>query len=324
MVTCDLIRGGVMLSLPWAHTIWQLVSASLLLEVATLLWSPAKEASVPNLVPAEHLTTVNSLSLAAAYGTFPPAAILFSSSRRAGPMRQGLRLFHFLDSLNNESLALYFDALTFVMSAVMISMLPLVHRRRSQEARRAHAEEAKATRSCARSDGWHFIYLTLIVRGVMVAIGCGFVGGGMLVLLGPLFARDVLNGGDATFGSMLTVLGGPGHRRHCAVRAEKRLPKAKIFTLAVFGVGVSLVAAAAMSSSCVVSCSCWASVCAPARAHASLSASPSCTNRSTTSSAGVCSRRSTRSCACACSSRMRARAVPVEGARLALQPSDRS
>ena len=52
--------------------------ASLVLEVFTLLWTPAKEASVPNLVPSDHLTTANSLSLVAAYGTMPLAAGLFS------------------------------------------------------------------------------------------------------------------------------------------------------------------------------------------------------------------------------------------------------
>ncbi|MGE0877801.1 MAG: MFS transporter [Acidimicrobiia bacterium] len=251
MVTCDLIRGAVMLSLPWLDTIWQLVLASLVLEVATLLWSPAKEASVPNLVPAEHLTTVNSLSLAAAYGTFPPAAILFSLLSKLAEWLSGFSAFHVLDSLNNESLALYFDALTFVLSALMISTLPLVHRRRSEEARRAHAEEAKA-HSFVREirDGWHFIFLTPIVRGVMVAIGCGFVGGGMLVPLGPLFARDVLKGGDATFGLMLTALGWGLAIGVIALSAlQRRLPKAKVFTLAVFGAGASLVAAAAMSSS---------------------------------------------------------------------------
>ena len=138
MVTCDIVRGAVMLSLPWLDSIWQLVLASLLLEVATLLWSPAKEASVPNLVPAEHLTTVNSLSLAAAYGTFPPAAIMFSGLTKLAEWLSGFSAFHFLESLNNESLALYFDALTFVLSAVLISTLPLVHRKRSEEARRAN------------------------------------------------------------------------------------------------------------------------------------------------------------------------------------------
>ncbi len=50
------------------------------------MWSPAKEASVPNLVPTDRLTSANSLSLAAAYGTFPIAAVLFALLAQVVPV----------------------------------------------------------------------------------------------------------------------------------------------------------------------------------------------------------------------------------------------
>ena len=78
MVTCDIGRAAVLVTLPFVDTVFGLVIASLVLECFTLLWAPAKEASVPNLVPPDHLTTANSLSLVAAYGTMPLAAGLFS------------------------------------------------------------------------------------------------------------------------------------------------------------------------------------------------------------------------------------------------------
>ncbi len=79
MVTCDVGRGLVLATLPFVDSVWQLFLASLVLEVLTLLWSPAKEASVPNLVASEKLASANSFSLAAAYGTFPIASALFAS-----------------------------------------------------------------------------------------------------------------------------------------------------------------------------------------------------------------------------------------------------
>ena len=93
MVTCDIGRGLVLATLPFIHTVWGLVLASFLLEIGTLFWAPAKEASVPNLVPADQLTTANSLSLVAAYGTFPIASFVFAvlhrrrrrAQRGAGP-----------------------------------------------------------------------------------------------------------------------------------------------------------------------------------------------------------------------------------------------
>src|SRR4051812_48943337 len=71
MISCDVGRGVVLIFLPFVRSIAGLFLASLLLELMTLMWSPAKEASVPNIVDRDFLPTANSLSLAAAYGTFP-------------------------------------------------------------------------------------------------------------------------------------------------------------------------------------------------------------------------------------------------------------
>ncbi|MBA3653132.1 MAG: MFS transporter, partial [Actinobacteria bacterium] len=120
MVTCDLGRGAVLAVLPFVDHVYQLVLASLVLEILTLLWSPAKEASVPNIVQTEFLATANSLSLAAAYGTFPIGSFIFTLL--AGGAKW-LGNFGPLASLqvNQETLALWADTLTFVASALMIS-----------------------------------------------------------------------------------------------------------------------------------------------------------------------------------------------------------
>ena len=47
------------------------------------MWSPAKDASVPNLVEPDQLASANSLGLVAAYATFPLGAALFAGARRA-------------------------------------------------------------------------------------------------------------------------------------------------------------------------------------------------------------------------------------------------
>src|SRR5438270_3180207 len=135
MVTCDIGRGVVMASLPFLHSIWQLFLASLLLEVLSLLWTPAKEASVPNLVPHEQLTTANSLSLAAAYGTFPLAggisALLVQVAEWASNHYSGLHFLH----LNKESVAIYADVASFLVSAGLISTLTLQRPRREKTER---------------------------------------------------------------------------------------------------------------------------------------------------------------------------------------------
>src|SRR6476660_2405916 len=124
MVVCDLGRAATLALLPFVHQVWQLVLASLVLEIFTIMWSPAKEATVPNLVPADRLTTANSLSLVAAYGTFPIAAVLFALLAQASRWLGTVDTLNFLKT-DQTALAFYVDALTFLLSAFMISTLAL-------------------------------------------------------------------------------------------------------------------------------------------------------------------------------------------------------
>jgi dTMP kinase len=74
----------VLFTIPFVNAIWQLVIASLILEIATLMWSPAKEATVPNLVPASHLTTANSLSLVGRLRDLPDRDPAVRPARQGG------------------------------------------------------------------------------------------------------------------------------------------------------------------------------------------------------------------------------------------------
>lgn len=248
MVTCDLIRGAVLATLPFVDTLWGLVVASLAIEVATLLWSPAKEASVPNLVPASHLTAANSLSLVAAYGTFPVASLLFAGLAKVAEWLSGFETIDFL-RITDESVAFYVDLLTFVASAAIISKLHLPSNRVSREGPRSRIRVDFSAAFHDLREGWSFMSSTPTVRAVMVALSTGLIGGGMVVPLGDVFSRQVLGGGSAGFGLLLSALGfGMAAGVVVLSAVERRLPKAKVFTASVFGAGLALVVAASMSS----------------------------------------------------------------------------
>jgi MFS family permease len=244
MVTCDVGRGLVLATLPFVDTLPGLVAASLVLEVFTLLWSPAKEASVPNMVPAESLATANSLSLVAAYGTFPIGSALFAGlATLAGPLAN----VEFLEPLriNRESLAIYVDVLTFFTSALMISTLSLPRRERPEGRRRIDA------RSTFRelAEGARFIRGSRAVRSVILGIGTGLIGGGMVVPLGPIMSQQVLGAGEAGFGLLLTALGlGVAGGMLAVAVVQRRLPHERVFVAAVLGFGVFQLAAASMST----------------------------------------------------------------------------
>ena len=247
MVACDIGRGLVLATLPWVHTIVGLVFASLLLEIMTLLWSPSKEASVPKLVPQHYLPTANSLSLVAAYGTFPIAsaafALLAGAAKFLGHYRAlaGLRV-------DQEFLALYVDVLTFFISASLISTLVLERRSRQPRADGASRVDFGGAVRDLR-EGFQVIGKSRLVRSVMLAIATGLIGGGMLVPLGPRFAKETLGGGSAAFGLLLTALGiGMAVGIVSLSIVQRRLPHQRVFLVSVFGAGFSILAGASMSN----------------------------------------------------------------------------
>src|SRR5919106_581712 len=65
MVGCDVARAGLIFLLPFVEHIAYLLVASMILESLTLVWGPAKDASLPGLVKSSYLPTANSLSLIA-------------------------------------------------------------------------------------------------------------------------------------------------------------------------------------------------------------------------------------------------------------------
>jgi dTMP kinase len=247
MVVCDVGRAGVLVFLPFVDTVYGLVFASLVLECFTLLWTPAKEASVPNLVPPDHLTTANSLSLVAAYGTMPIAAGLFSLL--AG-FSQALSRIDALDSLrtNQEAIAFYVDAATFLVSAVMISrlVLPKLERRPLTDGQ-GRIDFGQAFREL--KEGWSYIFINPVVRAVNVGLATGLIGGGMLVPLGPVFSTQVLHAGTAGFGLFIFALGsGVAVGVVLLSVFQRHIPKARVFAGSVFSAGISLIVAASMSA----------------------------------------------------------------------------
>jgi MFS family permease len=245
MVGCDIGRGLVLLALPFVDSIPQLVVISFLLEVLTVLWSPAKEAETPNLVPPGHLATANSLSMAAAYGSIPIAAAIFAGLAKLADILSRNESLAFLDE---SSLAVLFDVATFFLSALLISSLRFGGRSRPSSAL-ARGRPGIGAGFAEFKEGWRFIVANRRVSAVMVGLGTGLIGGGMLVPLGPLFTDQVLGGGAAGYGLVVFALGMGVAAGVLAISVlNTRLDKPRTFTAAVLVAGLALMAGASMST----------------------------------------------------------------------------
>jgi dTMP kinase len=201
MVIGDILRAALFISIPIVGNYLWLYIATVLVECVTMFWSPAKEATVPNLVPKNKLENANQMSLFAAYGSAPVAAIIFSIlsiSATAVGATIGLENYSAVD------LALYVNAVSFLFSAIAISRIDIP---------KDHLQNSKATPSMISSltDGAKFIFSSKVVRGLIIGMIGAFIAAGAVIGLARTFVGD-LNAGDAAygilFGSVFTGLAG--------------------------------------------------------------------------------------------------------------------
>ncbi len=96
--------------------------------------------------------------------------------------------------IDEVDLALYLNALTFLVAAVVIWNLPSISGRRA-----AGAATPKDTFFGSLKQGFSFAGHTPLVRGLVVGITGAMAAAGVIIATGQAFA-DALGGGEAAFG----------------------------------------------------------------------------------------------------------------------------
>jgi dTMP kinase len=190
MVSVDIMRAALYISIPIVHTYFWLYTAMILVECLTLFWSPAKESSVPNIVPRDKLENANQVSLLAAYGTAPIAAILFSLLTL---LSGAIAAVSPLLPSNSVDIALYINALSFLFAAWTIRGL--------KEIPKGSASKSNKDENVGQSliQGWKAVSESKIIRGLIIGMVGAFSAAGAVIGLARTFVGD-LGGGDAAYG----------------------------------------------------------------------------------------------------------------------------
>lgn len=230
MVFANGIRFVLIASIPLVHQLWWVFAATFLVECASLFFIPAKEATVPNLVPRERLEAANQLNLAGTYGSAPVAALLFVGLSLVGRMlgdRHGVR---------GPELALYVNAATFLIAAVVIARLhDLPTRRVVHEGDTPPESPMKAL-----VDGWRYVGTTPIIRGIVVAMLGAFAAGGAVIGLARTYVHE-LGGGDAAYGVLFAaVFIGMATGMGIGPRLVTGFSRGRLLGLTICGAGLSL------------------------------------------------------------------------------------
>ena len=206
MVVCDLIRFVLFVSIPFVGILTQdaklvigwAAIATFVIEAAAMLWVPAKEAAVPNLLPRARLEAANQLTLATTYGLTPVAAGLLLSAMT--PIVYAIQHASGATWLRPADIALYFNALTFLATALTVLLgIKEIGGRRAGGAQRRPGVLREFL------DGWAFVGKTPLVRGLVLGILGAFACGGVVIGSGPAYAVS-LAAGEPAFYLLFAVL----------------------------------------------------------------------------------------------------------------------
>lgn len=201
MVTCDLLRFGLIASIPTVYlvtnsatiTLIWIFFAQIAVEAAVMVWMPAKEAALPNLLPKDKLEAANQLTLGATYGLAPVAAF--------GLMAVLSRSADLLDFFGHWAVvALYINAIMFLFVAATVFFGI-----KEISGRPDGKPDAKNSMWRDFADGWFYVRDVRLVRGLVVGILGAFCGAGILIGGGQAYAES-LDAGPAAFNTLTAVL----------------------------------------------------------------------------------------------------------------------
>jgi dTMP kinase len=203
MIVGDVLRAALYLTIPldlsvhFANPLTWVYVVQFVASCVSLFWTPAKDASIPNLVPPDRLEEANQYSLFTTFGTAPIAGIVFSLLSLVSRALEGLS--HYFTT-NPVNLALYFNTVTFVVSALTIYALREIPKRQFS----SHISAPAVARTIW--EGWRFIGRTPVVRGLVIGMVGAFAAGGVVVGLGQPYIKNTLHGGNAGWGVVFAAI----------------------------------------------------------------------------------------------------------------------
>ena len=188
MLAMDLTRAGMVFAIPFVRALWWIYLWGFLLEVASIVFLPARDSSIPDLVDGpDDLALANGLILGTSYGSIPIGAALFAAVAALPLQIAG----------HPYALVFFIDAATFVVSFLCIARLTQLGPSVTTD---ADGDEHTDLR-------FRDAFAIPLVAAVMPAALAVSLGLGALFSLGIVFVRDVLHASDAEFGVLIALFG---------------------------------------------------------------------------------------------------------------------
>ena len=239
MIGADVARGAMYLSMAFFQRLWAIYLLSFAIECLSLLWSPARDASLPNLVPRRQLTNANSLVLLSSYATLPIGGAAFAALT-AVSIWMGARIPAL--AAKPEALALILDAGTFLFSAAMVAGIAI----RTQPGHATgHMDVSRVWHDTL--DGINFLRENSLASAMTGGIVGAFAAVGAVLAIGPVFVSETLEAGPSGWGLVVSAFGvGMGLGMASAGQAAKALERELLFVWSLIAAAAALFVLATM------------------------------------------------------------------------------
>jgi dTMP kinase len=235
MITADVSRGALYALMPFLGPLWAIFMISFVIECLSLLWTPARDASLPKLVPRRQLANANALGLITTYGTLPLGGLVFAF------LAGGSDLLPYLQD-NPEFLALWLDGGTFAISALLLTRIDIPSPAPTSFSR---FELSRVGNDIA--DGVRFLRENSLASAMTIGIVAAFSAVGAVLALGPIFARDALGAGNPGWGILVTSFGiGMGIGMASSNKVVELVERELLFVWSIIAAAATLFVLAAM------------------------------------------------------------------------------
>ncbi len=226
MIASDLIRGGIVLLLPFATGLGQIYALFFLLSVVSSFFMPCQSITIRTLVPQAGLLSANALMMQAMY------VMQIVSPAISGQMVAYL----------GANSCFWFDACTFVFSASMIFSISIEHQP-------APAPGGVRALVASMQEGMRFIFTHAAISFIMIAMTAGMFAIRCFGALIAVYVRDVLHSGTRLFGNLGSLVGvGMIGGTQLVNTVARNKPKNHIVVAGLFGIGIAILFVASITS----------------------------------------------------------------------------
>lgn len=249
MITADILRAILMGSLPWIRSLPMIYAVSAMMEILSIMWKPAKDAAIPNLVERDQILMANQLNLISTYATFPLGGAFVALLAIPAALLARFDAFSVLRE-HPVVLAFWVDAATFLYAGVMVMTFP---REVMQSPASTEAKDVRWNPFRDLTDGFRFVWENRIVRLLVFGAWVAFTGGSAIVSLGPIFTDRIVAGtnaaSQAAWGTLIVAVGiGLVGGMIGAGAVARKIARERIFPLGLMLSGAAAVVVGSMTS----------------------------------------------------------------------------